>query len=55
MSKWSMGVKISGFVISMAMIGAAYLYTDDLMAWFFSWMMGIVNGQMDQMLQGLMY
>ena len=55
MSKWSFGVKISSFVVSMGMIAAAYAYTDGLMAWLFAWMTEMINSQVDQVLQGLLY
>ena len=54
MSKWSLGVKISSFAVSMAMITAAYEYTDELMAWVFEMMNSVISSQIDQLLQGVM-
>lgn len=49
--KESMAVKISYFVVSMIVIGMAYMYTDDIMAWVFGMMMDSVNGSLEQVLR----
>ena len=54
MSKWRLGVKVSYVVLSMAMIAAAYEYTDDLMAWVFSEMNRMIDGQMQSLLSGIL-
>lgn len=48
MKGWRFAVKVSYFVISMVIIGAAYFYTDDLMAWVFEMMMQSIDGSLSQ-------
>ena len=48
MKGWRLAVKVSYFVISMVIIGAAYFYTDDLMAWVFDMMMQSIDSSLSQ-------
>lgn len=49
--KTNIGIKVSYFVVSMIMIGLAYMYTDDIMAWVFGMMTDAVNGSLEQVLR----
>ena len=46
--KRGMVVKVSYFIVSMIMIGAAYFYTDDLMVWVFGMLTDAMNVQLQQ-------
>ena len=54
MSKSRFIVKCSYWLATFTVIKAAYEYTDDLMNWLFQYMSGLVSGQLDQILQGVM-
>ena len=46
--KKGMVAKVSYFIVSMIMIGAAYFYTDDLMVWVFGMLTDAMNVQLQQ-------